>query len=121
MRDGYRWLDAAGGAISPRHRSIDTAARWLGRQARVPRVRPRPALLLAEQGKPGEYVRRRVLTADERARLAELLPQRVPLSVERWTARLARTVDARRRRRAGLQTITSRLAAHHPDRKQVPA
>lgn len=130
MRDGYRWLDAAGVAISPRHRSIDTAARWLGRQAVRPRTRPAPAVLLAE-GPPTRVtrrVRRRPLSALERDTLVLALTAlevsagaRYPLSVRRWRAAQERASSDRRRRRASLGRITGRLTAMRggPDERRT--
>jgi hypothetical protein len=119
MRNGYRWVDAIGTPISPRHRSIDTAARWLSRQAVRPRTRPAPAVLLGE-GPPTRVtrrVRRRPLSALERDHLVlsltmlEMGGARYPLSVRRWRAAQARASADRRRRQASLGRITGRLTA----------
>lgn len=117
MPDGYRWVDAAGEPCSPRHGTIDTAARWLARQPQQPRIRPRPVALLAERGRVGHYTRRRVLDADERERLVDVASD-APPSARAWLDRTTMAAKNRRRRRASLGRITGRLAATHDTRRQ---
>lgn len=113
MREGYRWLTPEGEAAGPRHRSLETAARWLARQAREPRTRPRPSVLVAEWETPvSRRHRRRPLLAEERERLLQALAE-VDVrsrSAQPWLRRLGRQVSERRRRRAALTRVTGRLS-----------
>lgn len=104
---GYRWLTAQGAPCSPLHRSPQTAARWLARQARRPRIRPAPASLSYEVDG-----RRRWLSAVDRehlVRAAIAAPARSE-SARPFLRRQARTAQARLRRRASLPRLTSRLS-----------
>lgn len=103
----YRWLTAKGAPAGPRHRSVETAAAWLARQARHPRTRPAPAVLVRERA-PGRHS---ALSAAERARLVILTPapQRAPATAERYLARARSSSRARARRRSSLPLLTARL------------
>lgn len=113
MREGFRWLTPEGQDAGPRHRSLETAARWLGRQAREPRVRPRPSALVVEWVTPAsKRRRRRPLTGAEREALLQQLLMAEPrsLSAAPWVKRAGRQVTERRRRRAALGRVTGRLS-----------
>lgn len=109
----YRWLTAEGVPCSPLHRSPTTAGRWLARQARRPRTRPRPSCAVVERTTLAGHVRRRALTAPEAhaliAAVVDAGPGRVPASAERWLTRRALALRARERRQRALPKLTAHL------------
>ena len=120
MSDGYRWVTAGGEPAGPRHCTLDTAARWITRQPRRARSRPRPHRLMGETG-PG---RRRVLDAAERGQLVRLVARAggtVPETVEHWLSAQARIVVERDRRRASLGLMTGAMRAQHPHSRRETA
>lgn len=117
MGDGFRWIGDRGEPCSPRHRTPETAARWLMRQARRPRVADRPQLLMVEidRGQPGFAALIRLpLESGERQRLlAEVarIGGKPPISADGWLRRQAAIVAARHRRRASLGLLTRPMVA----------
>ena len=96
----YRWIDKAGEPVSPRHLSVETAVRWLGRQPMASRAR-----VLTRAYPPNAP-----LSAVEKARAVSALHTvRIPSEAWPWIKRTAETVDRRRRKRAALPMMMRHL------------